>query len=72
MWDRVAKTKTEKTAWKLLDLFAKALPWVSFVIVIRAPGAGYEIVPITAFHPLDREVTQRIVEEFKQKKLIND
>ena len=66
MQPRVAKTKKEKTAWKLVDVFVKALPWMAFVLVRRSPDSGYEIVPVTACHALDREVCANIVRDFKK------
>jgi hypothetical protein len=70
--DRVAKTKTEKSAWKLVDRFVNAVPWTAFVVVMRSPDTGYEIVPVTAFHPIDREICANVVRDFATKKLIND
>lgn len=66
MQARVAKTKKEKTAWKLIELFVEALPWMAFVVVLKSPDSGYEIVPAMACHPLDRQVCADIVKSFKK------
>lgn len=64
MRERVARTKTEKTAWKLIERLTKAMPWMVFVIVLRAPDTGFEVVPVTPVHPLDKELIAQTIAEF--------
>jgi predicted S18 family serine protease len=64
MWKRVAKTKTQEAAWELVRLLTAEIPGVSFVVVMRTPGGGCEVVPEGAFHPLDRELAARVVAKF--------
>lgn len=71
MRERVAKTKTEKTAWDLIAKLHEACPCNHFAVVLKAPGSGYEIIPINAVHPLDRQVIKNVVAEFaKQAKVV--
>ncbi len=64
MNDRVARTKTIETAWELRKLIMAACRFNEFVVLAREPDQGWEIVPLNAFHPLDREAAKRVVAEF--------
>jgi hypothetical protein len=65
----VAKTKTQETAWELIELLKVACPHNEWVVVLRGPpGSGCEVVPLCAFHPDDREAAKQVVAEFAKKK----
>lgn len=67
MFERVARTKTEPTAWLLIELLTKELPYMGFVVVKRTPDSGCEVVPVTPVHPLDAEIIRTKVAGFVQR-----
>lgn len=64
---RVAKTRTQETAWELVELLKEACTHNQFVVVLRGPDSGCEVVPMGAFHPLDREVAKQVVAELAKR-----
>lgn len=67
MWDRVARTKKEKTAWELIKTLRSKIPWVEFYVAMHQPDDGYEVVPVMALHPTDRKICEDLVTEFKKR-----
>ncbi len=67
MFERVARTKTEVTAWKLIEYLTARMPWLRLVVVMRSPGSGFELVPAIAVHPEDAEQIKKLAGEFARQ-----
>lgn len=64
MYNRVAKTKSLKTAWELIERLQSVCPCNEFVVVLRGPEASPEIHPVGAFHPTDKANAKDAVKAF--------
>jgi hypothetical protein len=64
MRERVARTRTQATAWELVKLLTEACPCTEFLVVLRTPEGSCEVVPEGAFHSLDREAAKQVVAKF--------
>jgi hypothetical protein len=70
MNDRVAKVQTEDTGWKLITELKQVCRFNQFVLVQHAPGDGYEVTPVAAFHPLDRQAAKEQVAKFARARSV--
>jgi hypothetical protein len=65
--NRVAKVRTQETAWRLIPRLKKACPFNEFVLVVREPGGSCEVHPVGAFHPQDRAAAMIAVKLFAKE-----
>lgn len=64
---RIAQTKTEETAWRLIGRLRASETINTFCVVRRSPTGRYEIEPEEPVHPIDKKIIARVVAEFKDE-----
>lgn len=60
----MTRTKTQETAWALVELLKVACPFNEWIVVLRSPESGCEVVPVGAFHPDCEKTAKEVVAKF--------